>query len=1092
VTTTTYLAANFRPAFTAPTSVSVIVCAYTLDRWDDTLRAVRSLETQTRAPAEIILVVDHNEELLDRANATLTGIRVIRNDHQRGLSGARNTGIRAARGEIVAFLDDDAAAGHQWLADLVRHYDDPSVLGVGGSATAEWAGGGRPPWMPGEFDWVVGCSYVGQPTQTAEVRNLVGCNMSFRRQVFDLVGGFGDGIGRVGKNVLGCEETELCIRISQDIPGGRLIYDPRVNVRHRVSADRRRFRYFLRRCYGEGLSKAQVTGLVGADAALATERSYVRKVLPSGFLTGIGQLLTFRPAGAARSSAIVLGLVATSAGYLQGHHRNNAVRRAARAEIPVSDGPADRRHHSGHLLLRTLVFAVAAGLFVQGLAVTASRQDRFDWGLALYFVAVMVPFVLGVVTLACKGLSGRSRRGVVVALGIYPTIIYRLTDPFLLTGYDEQLHLRTLNDLLSGAPLFSGNPLLEASATYPGLELFTMLMARAFNLPTMAAITAVVLLCRITLVLTIFRLGATLTRDPRSASLAVAFYAASPQFYFFNSQFAYQTLALSLAVGGLLLLRYAASETAMRTARTTGALICFAAVTMTHHLTSWCIVAALAGWAVLAPRSTRRLITSVTVGMGTMVVLWAAPIANRLGAYLGPVFHEAIQQTGGLLAGSGQGTIFSEKAGVATPGWERAVLVAYAIVCTVTAAGASIAIVQRAMRHRSGLLLGLGLLCMAYPAIFAVRMAPKAAEISDRATTFAFLPLALGIAFLLVRRARHRRLEPRAMPVALSSIGYLGGVILGSGPDWARLPGSYLVVADSRSLDPETLAAVEWSRQHLTVGSTIMADRVPGTLLASRARLWVETTPSPGVEPATLYFSETWGPEQTETARRMNLRYLYVDSRLADELPRQAWYFYAGENAEPRQLTLPALTKFAGTPGIIAVYRHGPVAIYDLHGLGVENVRAGWLGHRPEHRPIDGGVGLIIGVLLAWQWTALVRRVRPALRAFGGVGTACVAMSVGILLTAVTTASGFRPSWVFYAMATLPAVGVALVGGRGRLSAWVADKLRFTPWPSNGLVALVGAALILAVAGAALALRSAWLADFDVVGRILMTVGGGT
>jgi hypothetical protein len=641
--------------------------------------------------------------------------------------------------------------------------------------------------------------------------------------------------------------------------------------------------------------------------------------------------------------------------------------------------------------------------------------------------------------------------------------------------------------------------LLEASANYPGLELFTLLVTRAFNLPTMVAITAVVLLCRITLVLAIFGLGATLTRDPRSASLAVAFYAASPQFYFFNSQFAYQTLALSLAVGGLLLLRYAASETAMRKARTTGALICFAAVTMTHHLTSWCIVAALAGWAVLAPRSSRRLIASVAVGMSAMAVVWAAPIANRLGAYLGPVFHEALQQAVGLLTGSDQGKVFSDKAGVATPGWERTVLVVYAIVCTVTAAGASIAIIQRAMRHRSGLLLGLGLLCMAYPAVFAARMAPKASEISDRATTFAFLPLALGVAFLLVRRARHRRLGPRAMSgglaltvVALSSVGYLGGLVLGSGPDWARLPGSYLVVADSRSLDPETLAAVEWSRRHLTVGSTIMADRVPGTLLASQARLWVETTPSPGIEPATLYFAETWGPEQTKTARRMKLRYLYVDSRLADQMPRQVWYFYAGENAEPRQLTLPALTKFAGTPGINVVYRHGPVAIYDLHGLGVENVQPGWLGHGHEHWPIDGGIGLIIGLLLAWRWTALVRRARPVLRSFGGVGTACVAMSVGVLLTAVTTASGFQPGWVFYAMAVLPAAGVTLVRGRGRISGWVADALRFTPWPSNSLVAVVGVALILAVTGATLALRSAWLADFDAVGRILASVGGGT
>jgi hypothetical protein len=81
---------------------------------------------------------------------------------------------------------------------MIAHYDDPMVHGVGGSATAVWTGGPRPRWLPAEFDWIVGCTYVGQPTRTAHVRNLVGCNMSFRREVFDIAGGFSDRIGRVG------------------------------------------------------------------------------------------------------------------------------------------------------------------------------------------------------------------------------------------------------------------------------------------------------------------------------------------------------------------------------------------------------------------------------------------------------------------------------------------------------------------------------------------------------------------------------------------------------------------------------------------------------------------------------------------------------------------------------------------------------------------------------------------------------------------------------------------------------------------------------------------------------------------------------
>jgi GT2 family glycosyltransferase len=310
-----------RPLAFAPPStltVSVVICTYTTERWADVVRAVESVRAQTRAPEEVILVVDHNDELARLARGAFPGVRVVANAEERGLSGARNTGIRVATGDVIAFLDDDASAGPDWLETMVTHYDDPAVHGVGGSATAVWTGGPRPRWLPAEFDWVVGCTYVGQPTRTEPVRNLVGCNMSFRREVFDLVGGFSSTIGRIGKRPLGCEETELCIRLSQAVPGATLLYDPAVNVEHRVSPDRREFRYFRDRCYSEGLSKAVVTRLVGAGSGLAAERSYVTSVLPRGFLRALLQALLLRPGAAGRAFAIVFGLLATTMGYLRG------------------------------------------------------------------------------------------------------------------------------------------------------------------------------------------------------------------------------------------------------------------------------------------------------------------------------------------------------------------------------------------------------------------------------------------------------------------------------------------------------------------------------------------------------------------------------------------------------------------------------------------------------------------------------------------------------------------------------------------------------------------------------------------------------
>jgi GT2 family glycosyltransferase len=302
----------------AALSSTVIICAYTMERWDDIVRAVDSVFAQTHPALEVILVTDYNDALADRARVTFPRVRVVPNEESRGLSGARNTGVRAARGDILAFLDDDAAAAPDWLDTMLRHYQDPAVQGVGGSATALWAGGVRPSWMPAEFDWVVGCTYVGQPGSPALVRNLIGCNMSFRRTVFDRIGGFSSVMGRVGKRPLGCEETELCIRLSQAQPGAKVLYDPAVNVSHRVSADRHRFRYFRSRCYHEGVSKALVSRLVGSGSGLSSERAYVLRVLPLGFGKALLQSLLLRPAAALRAFAIAFGLIATATGFVCG------------------------------------------------------------------------------------------------------------------------------------------------------------------------------------------------------------------------------------------------------------------------------------------------------------------------------------------------------------------------------------------------------------------------------------------------------------------------------------------------------------------------------------------------------------------------------------------------------------------------------------------------------------------------------------------------------------------------------------------------------------------------------------------------------
>jgi glycosyltransferase involved in cell wall biosynthesis len=293
-----------------------VICAYTLKRWDDLVAAVESAQAQ--GPLEVIVVADHNDELLARVRSELPHVHAVANDGPQGLSGARNAGVAAARGDVIAFLDDDAVATPGWLDELARCFDNPLVLGAGGAVEPAWAER-RPRWFPEEFDWVVGCSYRGLPTVPAPVRNPIGANMAVRREVFATVGGFTSSLGRGGANTMGCEETDFFIRARVRVPSAVWLYEPRARVRHRVPRERATLRYFLDRCYGEGKSKALLAGRVGRPDALSAERRYVLRVLPLGVLSGIRAAGREQDGfGLARAGAIVAGLAATAAGYGRG------------------------------------------------------------------------------------------------------------------------------------------------------------------------------------------------------------------------------------------------------------------------------------------------------------------------------------------------------------------------------------------------------------------------------------------------------------------------------------------------------------------------------------------------------------------------------------------------------------------------------------------------------------------------------------------------------------------------------------------------------------------------------------------------------
>lgn len=306
--------------------ISVVICTYSEDRWDKLCAAVDSVRRQSLASREIILVCNHNPALCARARDAFPGVTVVENREPSGLSGARNTGAALAGGQIVAFLDDDATAHEDWLKFLGDNYRNALVMGVGGLTLPHWKTS-CPRWLPPEFLWVVGCNYLGMAPSGAPVRNLIGANMSFRREAFALVNaGFVVGIGRsADSRPFGCEETEFCIRLRQRSPGALLLTDHRAVISHFVPDSRCTFSYFMSRCYAEGVSKARVTENVGIGDGLSSELSYVTRTLPRGITRGVADAFRGDVCGLGRATAIVIGLAVAAFGFLKAKTRRARV-----------------------------------------------------------------------------------------------------------------------------------------------------------------------------------------------------------------------------------------------------------------------------------------------------------------------------------------------------------------------------------------------------------------------------------------------------------------------------------------------------------------------------------------------------------------------------------------------------------------------------------------------------------------------------------------------------------------------------------------------------------------------------------------------
>jgi GT2 family glycosyltransferase len=233
-----------------------------------------------------VLVVDNSPRETDAVSAvaakiareTSVAVRCVREPHP-GLGFARNAGITAAQGEIVAFVDDDAVVDPAWAAEVLRTYDETGAAVVGGKIDPIWTVN-RPAWLGDDLLGYLAILDYGPERKLCHFPNYpFGVNISFRRSVLLEIGGFATSLGGGGAPTYVMDEIEVCRRIER--AGLPIVYTPAARVGHVLPASRLTRSFFLRRAALLGRATARM-GWTASNRHTALARCAKGELLAAG------------------------------------------------------------------------------------------------------------------------------------------------------------------------------------------------------------------------------------------------------------------------------------------------------------------------------------------------------------------------------------------------------------------------------------------------------------------------------------------------------------------------------------------------------------------------------------------------------------------------------------------------------------------------------------------------------------------------------------------------------------------------------------------------------------------------------------------
>jgi hypothetical protein len=588
-----------------------------------------------------------------------------------------------------------------------------------------------------------------------------------------------------------------------------------------------------------------------------------------------------------------------------------------------------------------IAVGIGAGMVAVAIADTLARSGAGAAQLAFWLGLCLIYGPAG-----WRLLSSDAQRGERIALVVTMAVaLYAVTvmhSPIHFTFHDEFGHWRAANTILQSHHLFRPDPLERVDPVYPGLETVTTAFSTLAGLSIFTSGLIVIGLARLILALALFLTVERIAGSARVAGVATALYMTNPTFLFFDAQFAYESLALPLAVLAIwICFRFRPGDLRQIPQRLALVTPLLVAIIVTHHLTSYMLVAFMVVWAAFEAWrdwQSKSWLWPALVGAVALVgiILWTTLVASTVLTYLVTPVRAELQAVWNLVTGHKPPKALNRSStGKADPLWSQALSYGSVLLLVI---GLPFALRRTWLDlRRVPLAWVFGLLALLYPASLAIRFVRQGTETSNRASGILFLGLGFVLAALAIRLLDRtaRRAHLRLALAAAALVVFLGGITIGWAP-YEIVPGQYLVGADSRSVDVHSTAAALWARQYLLPGNRILTDRSNGLLEGSYGMQDPQEGGAAGHPVADVFFSSHFTPQDQNILRADAIRYLIVDRRLTHALPLVGIYFNPTEpNAYAHRVPLATapLDKFDHLNRVNRIFSDGHILIYDVGAL---------------------------------------------------------------------------------------------------------------------------------------------------------------